>query len=159
VIGQDEAVKAVAQAVKRGRVGLKDPGRPFGSFLFLGPTGVGKTELSKALAEAMFGTESALIRVDMSEYMEKHSVSKMIGSPPGYVGYDEGGQLSEKVRRNPYSVILFDEVEKAHPDVFNILLQVLDDGHITDAQGRKIDFKNTVIIMTSNAGAANIISP
>ena len=159
VVGQEEAVTAVSKAIRRGRVGLKDPKRPIGSFLFLGPTGVGKTELSKALAEAMFGTESALIRVDMSEYMEKHSVSKMIGSPPGYVGYDEGGQLSEKVRRNPYSVILFDEVEKAHPDVFNILLQVLDDGHITDAQGRKIDFKNTVIIMTSNAGAANIISP
>ena len=146
-------------AIRRGRVGLKDPKRPIGSFVFLGPTGVGKTELSKALAEAMFGTETALIRVDMSEYMEKHSVSKMIGSPPGYVGYEEGGQLSEKVRRNPYSVILFDEIEKAHPDVFNILLQVLDDGHITDAQGRKIDFKNTIIIMTSNAGAENIISP
>ena len=159
VIGQEEAVTAVAKAIRRGRVGLKDPKRPIGSFLFLGPTGVGKTELSKALAEAMFGTENALIRVDMSEYMEKHSVSKMIGSPPGYVGYDEGGQLSEKVRRNPYSVILFDEIEKAHPDVFNILLQVLDDGHITDAQGRKIDFKNTVIIMTSNAGAESIISP
>ena len=157
VIGQEEAVTAVAKAIRRGRVGLKE--RPIGSFLFLGPTGVGKTELSKALAEAMFGTENALIRVDMSEYMEKHSVSKMIGSPPGYVGYDEGGQLSEKVRRNPYSVILFDEIEKAHPDVFNILLQVLDDGHITDAQGRKIDFKNTVIIMTSNAGAESIISP
>ena len=137
MIGQEEAVTAVAQAVKRGRVGLKDPARPIGSFLFLGPTGVGKTELSKALAEAVFGTEQAMIRVDMSEYMEKHSVSKLIGSPPGYVGYDEGGQLSEKVRRNPYSVILFDEIEKAHPDVFNILLQVLDDGHITDAQGRK----------------------
>ena len=159
VVGQEEAVTAVSKAIRRGRVGLKDPGRPIGSFLFLGPTGVGKTELSKALAEAMFGTESSLIRVDMSEYMEKHSVSKMIGSPPGYVGYEEGGQLSEKVRRNPYSVILFDEVEKAHPDVFNILLQVLDDGHITDAQGRKIDFKNTIIIMTSNAGAENIISP
>lgn len=159
VIGQEEAVTAVAKAIRRGRVGLKDPKRPIGSFLFLGPTGVGKTELSKALSEAMFGTENALIRVDMSEYMEKHSVSKMIGSPPGYVGYDEGGQLSEKVRRNPYSVILFDEIEKAHPDVFNILLQVLDDGHITDAQGRKIDFKNTVIIMTSNAGAESIISP
>ena len=159
VIGQEEAVTAVAKAIRRGRVGLKDPKRPIGSFLFLGPTGVGKTELSKALAESMFGTENALIRVDMSEYMEKHSVSKMIGSPPGYVGYDEGGQLSEKVRRNPYSVILFDEIEKAHPDVFNILLQVLDDGHITDAQGRKIDFKNTIIIMTSNAGAENIISP
>ena len=159
VIGQEEAVTAVAKAIRRGRVGLKDPKRPIGSFLFLGPTGVGKTELSKALAEAMFGTENALIRVDMSEDTEKHSVSKMIGSPPGYVGYDEGGQLSEKVRRNPYSVILFDEIEKAHPDVFNILLQVLDDGHITDAQGRKIDFKNTVIIMTSNAGAESIISP
>lgn len=159
VIGQEEAVTAVAKAIRRGRVGLKDPKRPIGSFLFLGPTGVGKTELSKALSEAMFGTENALIRVDMSEYMEKHSVSKLIGSPPGYVGYDEGGQLSEKVRRNPYSVILFDEIEKAHPDVFNILLQVLDDGHITDAQGRKIDFKNTIIIMTSNAGAENIISP
>ena len=159
VIGQEEAVTAVAKAIRRGRVGLKDPRRPIGSFLFLGPTGVGKTELSKALAEAMFGMDSALIRVDMSEYMEKHSVSKIIGSPPGYVGYDEGGQLSEKVRRNPYSVILFDEIEKAHPDVFNILLQVLDDGHITDAQGRKIDFKNTIIIMTSNAGAENIISP
>ena len=159
VVGQDEAVTAVAKAIRRGRVGLKDPKRPIGSFLFLGPTGVGKTELCKALAEAMFGTENALIRVDMSEYMEKHSVSKMIGSPPGYVGYDEGGQLSEKVRRNPYSVILFDEIEKAHPDVFNILLQVLDDGHITDAQGRKINFKNTILIMTSNAGAENIISP
>lgn len=159
VVGQEEAVTAVARAIRRGRVGLKDPKRPIGSFLFLGPTGVGKTELCKALAEAMFGTETALIRVDMSEYMEKHSVSKMIGSPPGYVGYDEGGQLSEKVRRNPYSVILFDEIEKAHPDIFNILLQVLDDGHITDAQGRKIDFKNTILIMTSNAGAENIISP
>lgn len=159
VVGQDEAVTAVSKAIRRGRVGLKDPKRPIGSFLFLGPTGVGKTELSKALAEAMFGTENAIIRVDMSEYMEKHSVSKIIGSPPGYVGYDEGGQLSEKVRRNPYSVILFDEIEKAHPDVFNILLQTLDDGHMTDAQGRKIDFKNTVIIMTSNAGAQNIIAP
>lgn len=159
VIGQDEAVSAVARAVKRGRVGLKDPARPIGSFLFLGPTGVGKTELSKALAEAVFGSEQAMIRVDMSEYMEKHSVSKMVGSPPGYVGYDEGGQLSEKVRRNPYSVVLFDEIEKAHPDVFNILLQVLDDGHITDAQGRKVDFKNTIIIMTSNAGAQSIVSP
>lgn len=159
VIGQDEAVSAVAKAIRRGRVGLKDPNRPIGSFLFLGPTGVGKTELSKALADAMFGTDNSLIRVDMSEYMEKHSVSKMIGSPPGYVGYEEGGQLSEKVRRNPYSVILFDEIEKAHPDVFNILLQVLDDGHITDSTGRKVDFKNTVIIMTSNAGAQNIISP
>lgn len=159
VVGQDEAVSAVSRAIRRGRVGLKDPKRPIGSFLFLGPTGVGKTELCKSLAEAMFGTENALIRVDMSEYMEKHSVSKMIGSPPGYVGYDEGGQLSEKVRRNPYSVILFDEIEKAHPDVFNILLQVLDDGHITDAQGRRINFKNTILIMTSNAGAENIISP
>lgn len=159
VVGQEEAVTAVSKAIRRGRVGLKDPKRPIGSFLFLGPTGVGKTELCKALAEAMFGTENALIRVDMSEYMEKHSVSKMIGSPPGYVGYDEGGQLSEKVRRNPYSVILFDEIEKAHPDVFNILLQVLDDGHITDAQGRKIDFKNTILIMTSNAGAENIVAP
>lgn len=159
VIAQEEAVKAVAQAVKRGRVGLKDPGRPIGSFLFLGPTGVGKTELSKALAEAVFGSEQAMIRVDMSEYMEKHSVSKLIGSPPGYVGYEEGGQLSEKVRRNPYSVILFDEIEKAHPDVFNILLQVLDDGHITDAHGRKVDFKQTILIMTSNAGAQAIIEP
>ncbi|WP_312100497.1 ATP-dependent Clp protease ATP-binding subunit [Lachnoclostridium sp.] len=159
VVGQSEAVSAVAKAIRRGRVGLKDPNRPIGSFLFLGPTGVGKTELSKALAEAMFGSENSMIRVDMSEYMEKHSVSKMIGSPPGYVGYDEGGQLSEKVRRNPYSVILFDEIEKAHPDVFNILLQVLDDGHITDAQGRKVSFKNTIIIMTSNAGAQSIISP
>jgi ATP-dependent Clp protease ATP-binding subunit ClpC len=159
VIGQEDAVSAVSKAIKRGRVGLKDPNRPIGSFLFLGPTGVGKTELSKALAEALFGNEQAMIRVDMSEYMEKHSVSKMIGSPPGYVGYDEGGQLSEKVRRNPYSVILFDEVEKAHPDVFNVLLQVLDDGHITDSQGRKISFKNAVIIMTSNIGARAIISP
>ncbi len=159
VVGQEEAVTAVSKAIRRGRVGLKDPKRPIGSFLFLGPTGVGKTELSKALAEAMFGTESAMIRVDMSEYMEKHSVSKMIGSPPGYVGFEEGGQLSEKVRRNPYSVILFDEIEKAHPDVFNILLQVLDDGVITDAQGRKIDFKNTILIMTSNCGAANIVEP
>lgn len=159
VVGQEEAVTAVAKAIRRGRVGLKDPKRPIGSFLFLGPTGVGKTELSKALAESMFGTENSMIRVDMSEYMEKHSVSKIIGSPPGYVGYDEGGQLSEKVRQNPYSVILFDEIEKAHPDVFNILLQVLDDGHITDAQGRKVSFKNTIIIMTSNAGASRIISP
>ncbi len=159
VIGQDEAVQAVAKAVKRGRIGLKNPKRPIGSFLFLGPTGVGKTELSKALAEVLFGTENSMIRVDMSEYMEKHSVSKMIGSPPGYVGHDDGGQLSEKVRRNPYSVILFDEIEKAHPDVFNILLQVLDDGRITDSQGRMVDFKNTVIIMTSNAGANAIISP
>ena len=159
VIGQEEAVRAVSQAVKRGRVGLKDPNRPIGSFLFLGPTGVGKTELSKALAQAVFGSEQAMIRVDMSEYMEKHSVSKLIGSPPGYVGYEEGGQLSEKVRRNPYSVILFDEIEKAHPDVFNILLQVLDDGHITDAHGRKVDFKQTIIIMTSNAGAQAIVEP
>ena len=159
VIGQDEAVTAVAKAVRRGRVGLKDPNRPIGSFLFLGPTGVGKTELSKALAEALFGDENAMIRVDMSEYMEKHSVSKMIGSPPGYVGHDDGGQLSGQVRRHPYSVVLFDEIEKAHPDVFNILLQVLDDGHITDSQGRKVDFRNTVIIMTSNAGAQAIIDP
>ncbi len=159
VVGQNEAITAVAKAIRRSRVGLKDPRRPIGSFLFLGPTGVGKTELCKALAEAMFGTENAMIRMDMSEYMEKHSVSKMVGSPPGYVGYDEGGQLSEKVRRNPYAVILFDEIEKAHPDVFNILLQVLDDGHITDAQGRRVDFKNTILIMTSNAGAARIIEP
>ena len=159
VIGQEEAVSAVAKAVRRGRVGLKDPKRPIGSFLFLGPTGVGKTEVSKALAEAVFGNEDAMIRVDMSEDMEKHSVSKMIGSPPGYVGHEDGGQLSEKVRRNPFSVVLFDEIEKAHPDVFNILLQVLDDGHITDSQGRKVDFKNTIIIMTSNAGAQSIIEP
>ena len=159
VIGQDEAVTAVAKAIKRGRVGLKDPKRPIGSFLLLGPTGVGKTELSKALAEAVFGSEDAMIRVDMSEYMEKHSVSKLIGSPPGYVGYEEGGQLSEKVRRSPYSVLLFDEIEKAHPDVFNLLLQVLDDGHITDAQGRKVDFKETIIVMTSNAGAQAIVEP
>ena len=159
VVGQEEAVTAVAKAVRRGRVGLKDPRRPIGSFLFLGPTGVGKTEISKALAEAVFGNEQAMIRVDMSEYMEKHSVSKMIGSPPGYVGHEDGGQLSEKVRRNPYSVILFDEIEKAHPDVFNILLQVLDDGHITDSQGRRVDFKNTIIIMTSNAGAQSIVEP
>ncbi len=159
VIGQEDAVTAVAKAVRRGRVGLKDPKRPIGSFLFLGPTGVGKTEISKALAEAVFGDEQSMIRVDMSEYMEKHSVSKMIGSPPGYVGHEDGGQLSEKVRRHPYSVILFDEIEKAHPDVFNILLQVLDDGHITDAQGRKVDFKNTIIIMTSNAGAQTIVEP
>ncbi len=159
VVGQEEAVTAVSKAIRRGRVGLKDPNRPIGSFLFLGPTGVGKTELSKALAEAMFGSENAMIRVDMSEYMEKHSVSKLIGSPPGYVGHEDGGQLSEKVRQNPYSVILFDEIEKAHPDVFNILLQVLDDGHITDSQGRKVDFKNTIIIMTSNAGAERIIAP
>jgi ATP-dependent Clp protease ATP-binding subunit ClpC len=159
VVGQEEAVSAVSKAIRRGRVGLKDPNRPIGSFLFLGPTGVGKTELSKALAEAMFSSDNSIIRVDMSEYMEKHSISKLIGSPPGYVGYDEGGQLSEKVRRNPYSVILFDEIEKAHPDVFNILLQVLDDGHITDSQGRKVSFKNSIIIMTSNAGAKNIVSP
>ena len=159
VIGQEEAVSAVARAVKRGRIGLKDPKRPIGSFLFLGPTGVGKTELSKALAEALFGSEESMIRVDMSEYMEKHSVAKMIGSPPGYVGYEEGGQLSDRVRTHPYSVVLFDEIEKAHPDVFNILLQVLDDGHITDSQGRKVDFSNTVIIMTSNAGAKAIVDP
>ena len=159
VVGQEEAVTAVAKAMRRGRVGLKDPKRPIGSFLFLGPTGVGKTELSKALAEAMFGSEAAIIRVDMSEYMEGHSVSKMIGSPPGYVGFEEGGQLSEKVRRNPYSVVLFDEIEKAHPDVFNILLQVLDDGHITDSKGRKVSFKNTILIMTSNAGAQRIVDP
>ena len=159
VIGQEEAVTAVAKAIRRGRGGLKDPNRPIGSFLFLGPTGVGKTELSKALAEAMFGSEDAMIRVDMSEYMEGHSVSKMIGSPPGYVGFEEGGQLSEKVRRNPYSVVLFDEIEKAHPDVFNVLLQVLDDGHITDSKGRKVSFKNTVLIMTSNAGAQRIVDP
>lgn len=157
VIGQEDAVSAVARAVKRGRVGLKDPSRPVGSFLFLGPTGVGKTELSKALAEALFGNDESMIRIDMSEYMEKHSVSKLIGSPPGYVGHEDGGQLSEKVRRHPYSVVLFDEIEKAHPDVFNILLQVLDDGHITDSQGRKVDFRNTVIIMTSNAGAQSIV--
>ena len=159
VVGQEEAVSAVARAVRRGRVGLKDPRRPIGSFLFLGPTGVGKTELSKALAEALFGSEGSMIRVDMSEYMEKHSVAKMIGSPPGYVGHEEGGQLSDQVRTHPYSVILFDEIEKAHPDVFNILLQVLDDGHITDSQGRKVDFSNTVIIMTSNAGAKAIVDP
>ena len=159
VVGQTEAVTAVAKAVRRGRVGLKSANRPIGSFLFLGPTGVGKTELSKTLAEAVFGSEDAMIRVDMSEYMEKHSVSKLIGSPPGYVGYEEGGQLSDKVRRNPYSVVLFDEIEKAHPDVFNILLQVLDDGQITDSKGRKVSFKNTIIIMTSNAGANRIIDP
>ena len=159
VVGQKEAIEKIVKAIHRNRAGLKDPNRPIGSFLFLGPTGVGKTELSKALAEAVFGSEQAMIRVDMSEYMEKHSVSKLIGSPPGYVGYDEGGQLSEKVRRNPYSVLLFDEIEKAHPDVFNILLQVLDDGHITDAHGRKVDFKQTIIIMTSNAGAQSIIEP
>jgi ATP-dependent Clp protease ATP-binding subunit ClpC len=159
VIGQEDAVKAVSKAIRRGRVGLQDPNRPIGSFLFLGPTGVGKTELSKALAEAMFGDENALIRVDMSEYMEGHSVSKMIGSPPGYVGFDDGGQLSEKVRRHPYSVILFDEIEKAHPDIFNVLLQVLDDGHITDSKGRKVSFKNTILIMTSNVGAQRIVDP
>lgn len=159
VIGQEEAVTAVAKAMRRGRVGLADPNKPIGSFLFLGPTGVGKTELSKALAEAMFGSENALIRVDMSEYMEPHSVAKMIGSPPGYVGHDDGGQLSEKIRRNPYSVVLFDEIEKAHPDVFNILLQVLDEGHITDSKGRKVNFKNTILIMTSNAGASRIVEP
>ena len=159
VIGQEEAVKAVSRAIRRGRVGIQDPNRPIGSFLFLGPTGVGKTELSKALSEAMFGSQNSLIRVDMTEYMEQHSVSKLIGSPPGYVGFDEGGQLSEKVRRNPYSVILFDEIEKAHPDVFNILLQVLDDGHITDSKGRKVSFKNTILIMTSNAGAGRIVDP
>jgi ATP-dependent Clp protease ATP-binding subunit ClpC len=159
VVGQEEAVSAVSQAMRRGRVGLQDPGKPIASFLFLGPTGVGKTELTKALAEAMFGSESALIRVDMSEYMEGHSVSKMIGSAPGYVGYDDGGQLSEKVRRHPYSVILFDEIEKAHPDIFNVLLQVLDDGHITDAKGRKVSFKNTILIMTSNVGAQRIVDP
>ncbi|MBE6017388.1 MAG: AAA family ATPase, partial [Lachnospiraceae bacterium] len=159
VIAQDEAVNAISRAIRRGRVGLKDPNKPIGSFLFLGPTGVGKTELSKALAEALFGTEESIIRVDMSEYMEKHSVSKLIGSPPGYVGYDEGGQLSEQVRRHPYSVILFDEIEKAHPDVFNVLLQVLDDGRITDSHGRVADFKNTIIIMTSNAGATRIMEP
>ena len=159
VIGQEEAVTAVARAVRRGRIGMKDPNRPVGSFLFLGPTGVGKTELCKALAEVVFGRESSMIRVDMSEYMEKHSVSRIIGSPPGYVGYEEGGQLSEKVRRNPYSVILFDEIEKAHPDVFNVLLQILDDGRVTDAQGRTVDFKNTILIMTSNAGAERIVTP
>lgn len=159
VIGQNEAVTAVAKAIRRGRVGLKDPKRPIGSFLFLGPTGVGKTELSKALAEALFSDEDAMIRIDMSEYMEKHTVSKLIGAPPGYVGYEEGGQLTEKIRRKPYSVVLFDEIEKASPDIFNVMLQILDDGHITDGQGRKVDFKNTVIIMTSNAGAKNIISP
>ncbi|MGL4737442.1 MAG: ATP-dependent Clp protease ATP-binding subunit, partial [Cellulosilyticaceae bacterium] len=159
VIGQDEAVVSVSKAVRRGRVGLKDPNRPIGSFLFLGPTGVGKTELTKTLAESMFGDENAMIRIDMSEYMEKHAISKLIGSPPGYVGYEEGGQLTEKVRRKPYAVVLFDEIEKAHPDVFNILLQILDDGHITDSSGRKVSFKNTVIIMTSNIGARNIIEP
>jgi len=156
IIGQDEAVKAVSKAIRRGRVGIKDKNRPIGSFIFLGPTGVGKTELCKALAEAVFGSESAMLRLDMSEYMEKHTVSKLIGSPPGYIGYDEGGQLTEKIRRKPYSVVLFDEIEKAHPDVFNVLLQILDDGHITDSTGRKVDFKNTIIIMTSNIGARNI---
>jgi ATP-dependent Clp protease ATP-binding subunit ClpC len=156
VVGQDEAVSAVAKALRRGRVGLKDPKRPIGSFLFLGPTGVGKTELCKALAEAMFGDENAMLRVDMSEYMEKHTVSKLIGSPPGYVGYDEGGQLTEKVRRRPYSVLLFDEIEKAHEDVFNIMLQIMEDGILTDSQGRRVDFKNTIIVMTSNVGARNI---
>ena len=159
VIGQDEGVEAVAKAIRRGRVGIGSPNRPLGSFMFLGPTGVGKTELSKALAEAVFGSEEALIRVDMSEYMEKHTVSKMIGSPPGYVGYEEGGQLSEQVRRKPYSVVLFDEIEKAHPDIFNVLLQVLDDGRITDSEGRVVDFKNCIIIMTSNIGARNIVEP
>jgi ATP-dependent Clp protease ATP-binding subunit ClpC len=158
VIGQNEAVTAVAKAIKRGRAGLKDPKRPIGSFLFLGPTGVGKTELSKSLAEAMFGSENALIRVDMSEYMEKHAVSKFIGSPPGYVGFEEGGQLTEKIRQKPYSVLLFDEIEKAHPDVFNIMLQILEDGILTDAQGRRVDFRNTIIIMTSNLGAKNILN-
>ncbi|MGN1097311.1 MAG: ATP-dependent Clp protease ATP-binding subunit, partial [Clostridia bacterium] len=159
VVGQDEAVVAVSKAVRRGRVGLKDPKRPIGSFIFLGPTGVGKTELSKALAEALFGDENAMIRIDMSEYMEKHSVSKLIGSPPGYVGFEEGGQLTEQIRRKPYSVVLFDEIEKAHPDVFNMMLQILDDGHLTDSQGRTVDFKNTVIIMTSNIGSKNIVEP
>ena len=159
IVGQEEAIKSLTRAVKRARVGLKNPNRPIGTFIFCGPTGVGKTELAKSLAYEMFGSEDSIIRVDMSEYMEKHTVSKLIGSPPGYVGYDEGGQLSEKVRRNPYSVVLFDEVEKAHPDVFNVLLQVLDDGHITDSTGRVVDFKNTVIIMTSNAGAENIVAP
>jgi ATP-dependent Clp protease ATP-binding subunit ClpC len=159
IIGQNQAVTTLSKAIRRGRVGLKDPKRPIGSFMFLGPTGVGKTSLCRALAEILFGDENAVIRVDMSEYMVKHSISRLIGSPPGYVGYNEGGQLSEKVRRKPYSVVLFDEVEKAHPDVFNVLLQMLDDGHITDAQGRKINFKNTVIIMTSNAGARSIVNP
>jgi ATP-dependent Clp protease ATP-binding subunit ClpC len=159
VIGQEEAVKAISKAIRRGRVGLKDPKRPVGSFIFLGPTGVGKTELSKALAEALFGDENSMIRIDMSEYMEKHSVSRLVGSPPGYVGYEEGGQLTEKVRRKPYSVVLFDEIEKAHPDVFNILLQILEDGRLTDSQGRVVDFRNTVIIMTSNVGARLITEP
>lgn len=156
VVGQEDAVKAISRAIRRARSGLKDPNRPIGSFMFLGPTGVGKTELAKALAEAMFGSEEALIRVDMSEYMEKYSTSRLIGSPPGYVGYEEGGQLTEKIRQKPYSVILLDEVEKAHPDVFNILLQVLDDGHLTDSKGRKVDFRNTILIMTSNIGATEI---
>jgi ATP-dependent Clp protease ATP-binding subunit ClpC len=156
VIGQNEAVKSISRAVRRARVGLKDPNRPIGSFIFLGPTGVGKTELSKALAEAMFGDENSIIRIDMSEYMEKHAVSRLVGSPPGYVGYDEGGQLTEKVRRNPYSVVLFDEIEKAHPDVFNILLQILEDGRLTDGKGKTVNFKNTIIIMTSNVGASTI---
>jgi ATP-dependent Clp protease ATP-binding subunit ClpC len=159
IIGQDSAVEAVARAIRRGRMGLKDPKRPIGSFIFLGPTGVGKTELTKALANLMFGDDNAMIRLDMSEYMEKHSVSKLIGSPPGYVGFEEGGQLTEKIRRKPYSVVLFDEIEKAHPDVFNIMLQVLDDGVLTDSQGRKVDFKNTVIIMTSNVGASTLSAP
>ncbi|MBQ7475167.1 MAG: AAA family ATPase, partial [Clostridia bacterium] len=159
IIGQDEAVEAVARAIRPGRLGLGDPKRPIGSFIFLGPTGVGKTELTKVLADVMFGDENAMIRVDMSEYMEKHSVSKLIGSPPGYVGYDEGGQLTEKIRRRPYSVVLFDEIEKAHPDVFNILLQILEDGILTDSQGRRVDFKNTIIIMTSNVGASGIVAP
>jgi ATP-dependent Clp protease ATP-binding subunit ClpC len=159
VIGQEEAVSAISKAIRRGRVGLKDPKRPVGSFIFLGPTGVGKTELSKALAESLFGDESHMVRIDMSEYMEKHTVSRLIGSPPGYVGYDEGGQLTEKVRRKPYSVVLFDEIEKAHPDVFNILLQILEDGRLTDSTGRLVDFRNTVIIMTSNVGARNIVEP
>ena len=157
IVGQSEAVNAVSRAIRRSRVGLKDPRRPMGSFIFLGPTGVGKTELCKALAEILFGDENAMIRVDMSEYMEKHSVSKMIGSPPGYVGFDEGGQLTEKIRRHPYSVVLFDEIEKAHPDVFNILLQILEDGILTDAQGRRVDFKNSIIIMTSNVGASGLM--
>ncbi len=156
VIGQEEAVKAISRAVRRARVGLKDPKRPIGSFIFLGPTGVGKTELSKALAEAMFGDENNMIRIDMSEYMEKHTVSRLVGSPPGYVGYDEGGQLTEKVRRNPYSVVLFDEIEKAHPEIFNILLQILEDGRLTDGKGKTVNFKNTIIIMTSNVGASTI---
>ena len=159
VIGQDEAVKSISKAIRRGRVGLKDPKRPVGSFIFMGPTGVGKTELCKALAEAMFGDEKSMIRVDMSEFMEKHSVSKLVGSPPGYVGYDEGGQLTERVRRKPYSVLLFDEIEKAHPDIFNILLQILEDGRLTDSQGRVVDFRNTIIIMTSNVGARTITEP